>query len=65
MELIVKLRNELHKRKTNHDKAKQIRAVQKGKAKDANPGSYPGQHDTEPSKYLAPHRTAMRGRGFS
>jgi len=65
MELIIKLRNELHKRKTNYDKAKQIRAVQKGKATKANPGEFVSQNDTEPGTYRAKHRTAFRGRGFS
>lgn len=65
MELIIKLRNELHKKKTNRDKAKGIASIQKQKAKDANPGDFPSQHDTEPGTYRAPHRTAFRGRGFS
>lgn len=64
IELIVKLRNELHKKKTNRDHAKSIRAKLKDKAKAANPGEFPSQHDTEPGTYRAPHRTAFRGRGF-
>lgn len=64
MSMMIKLRNELHKKKTNRDDAKKIRANMQKKAKAANPGDFPSQHDTEPGTYRAPHRTAFRGRGF-
>ncbi len=64
MSIMIKLRNELHKKKTNRDEAKSIRARITDKAKKANPGEFPSQHDTEPGTYRATHRTAFRGRGF-